>query len=55
MIFLKAITCIKCTDCGLMQPKNGNLKDMGVLEGNNCSNCGGEIVIVDVHFVDHID
>ncbi len=39
---------MKCTDCGLTWQKQGILKEMDVLEGNNCSNCGGEVVIVDV-------
>jgi len=30
-----------------MQQKNGSLKEMGILEGNNCPNCGGEIVVLD--------
>lgn len=44
---MKDVTYIKCTDCGRMQQKNGSLKEMGILEGNNCPNCGGEIVVLD--------
>lgn len=40
------ITYIKCTDCGLMQTKTGSLKEMGILEGNSCPNCGGEVILL---------
>jgi DNA-directed RNA polymerase subunit RPC12/RpoP len=46
MVFLKVTTYVKCTDCGLLQQKNGSLKAMGILEGNNCPNCGGEIILL---------
>lgn len=45
-----SFTYVKCTDCGLMQPKNGSLKEMGILDGNNCPNCGGEVIIIDDDF-----
>lgn len=35
---------VKCTDCGLTTEKIGTLKEMGILEGMNCPNCGGEVV-----------
>ncbi len=38
------VTYVKCTDCGLMKEKINSLKEMGILEGNNCPNCGGEVV-----------
>ena len=41
-----SITYVKCTDCGLMRQKTGSLKQMGVLDGNNCPNCGGEVVLL---------
>jgi hypothetical protein len=41
-----SITYVKCTDCGLMRPKTGSLKEMGILDGKNCPNCGGEIVLL---------
>ena len=37
---------MKCTDCGRMQPKNGSLKQMGILDGNNCPHCGGEVILL---------
>ncbi len=53
MVFLKVTTYVKCTDCGLLQSKNGSLKEMGILEGNNCPNCGGEIILINHHPVEH--
>jgi len=53
--FLKVITYIKCTDCGLLWQKIGSLQEMGVLDGNNCSNCGGEIVLLNRNFTDYTD
>ena len=44
--FLKNVTYIKCTDCGRMQQKQGTLQEMGILEGNNCPHCGGEVVVL---------
>jgi DNA-directed RNA polymerase subunit RPC12/RpoP len=41
-----SITYIKCTDCGILVQKNGSFKEMGILDGNNCPNCGGEVVIL---------
>ena len=40
------VTYIKCTDCGILLQKNGSLKEMGILDGNNCPNCGGEVVLL---------
>lgn len=53
MIFLKTTTYMKCTDCGLIWQKQGSLEQMGILDGNNCSNCGGEVVIVNVGLGTH--
>jgi len=39
--------CVKCTDCGLLRQKTGSFKDMGILEGNTCPTCGGEVVLID--------
>jgi hypothetical protein len=38
--------CVKCTDCGLLWQKTGSFKELGILEGNNCPNCGGEVVLI---------
>jgi len=46
MIFLKDVTYIKCTDCGRKLQIIGSLKEMGILEGNNCPACGGEVVLL---------
>jgi DNA-directed RNA polymerase subunit RPC12/RpoP len=50
MSFLKTVTYIKCTDCGLVREKIGSLKEMGILDGNNCPNCGGEVVLLNKIF-----
>ena len=39
------VTYVKCTDCGRIQQKTGSLKEMGILDGNNCPNCGGEVIL----------
>ena len=41
-----SFTHVKCTDCGRVYPRKGNLKEMGILDGNNCPNCGGEIILL---------
>ena len=45
-VFFMSFTHVKCTDCGILLPKIGSLKEMGILEGNNCPNCGGEIILL---------
>lgn len=45
-VFLKATMYVKCTDCGLLRPKKGSLQKMGILDGNNCPNCGGEVILI---------
>jgi endogenous inhibitor of DNA gyrase (YacG/DUF329 family) len=40
------MTNVKCTDCGLLWKKTGDLKELGILEGNNCPICGGEVVLL---------
>lgn len=41
-----SITYVKCIDCGKLLPKNGSLKEMGILDGNNCPNCGGQVILL---------
>lgn len=48
--FFMCITYIKCTDCGRLLQITGSLKEMGILEGNNCPKCGGEVVILNNGF-----
>ncbi|MBN1280279.1 MAG: hypothetical protein JXA00_01375 [Candidatus Thermoplasmatota archaeon] len=43
---MSAIMYVKCTDCGLLLRKTGSLHDMGILDGNNCPNCGGEVILL---------
>jgi len=45
-----SITYVKYIDCGLMRPKTGSLKEMGILDGNNCPNCGGEVILLNDGF-----
>jgi len=55
MVFLKFVTYIKCTDCGILRQKIGSLKEMGILEGNNCPNCGGEVVLLNETLGDGVE
>jgi len=41
-----SFTHVKCTDCGRVFPRMGSLTEMGILDGNNCPNCGGEIILL---------
>ena len=41
-----SFTHVKCTDCGRVYPKTGTLQEMGILDGNNCPNCGGEVILI---------
>jgi len=34
-----------------MQQKIGSLQKMGILDGNNCPNCGGEVVLLNNDFI----
>ena len=45
-MFFMSFTHVKCTDCGWLYPRAGSLKEMGMLDGNNCPNCGGEIILL---------
>jgi DNA-directed RNA polymerase subunit RPC12/RpoP len=38
---------VKCTDCGLSWQNASSIKDIGILDGNNCPNCGGEVIFID--------
>jgi predicted nucleic acid-binding Zn-ribbon protein len=40
------MTYVKCTDCGLLKQKIGSFKEMGMLNGQDCPNCGGELVLL---------
>jgi DNA-directed RNA polymerase subunit RPC12/RpoP len=50
-VFFMCITYVKCTDCGTLMQITGSLKEMGILDGNNCPNCGGEVVILSNGFM----
>jgi DNA-directed RNA polymerase subunit RPC12/RpoP len=50
---MTAITTVKCTDCGFLWKNKGSLQELGILEGNNCPNCGGEVILLPHHTQEH--